>query len=158
MLASLKDRRTNLTKALEAVSKFRAGEFDSALDSFVELNINPAKVISLYPESISGRLSVPRDQWTQMFGGPTSTAPPEVAVSSSSDSSEHGGAVEEATPSGQLAASAAKVGKLKSTLDAFRYSGFKDPETTSIASKKDKPRLGLHIVLLIIRHSSRYRR
>jgi hypothetical protein len=158
MLASLKDRRINLTKALEAVSKFRAGEFDSALDSFVKLNINPAKVISLYPESISGRLSVPRDQWTQMFGGPTPTAPPEVAVSSSSDSSEHGGAVEETTPLGQLAASATKVGKLKSTLDAFRSSAFKDPETTSIASKKDKPRLGPHIVLLIMRHSSKFRR
>ncbi|KAH9998803.1 hypothetical protein BJV74DRAFT_883060 [Russula compacta] len=141
-LLSDKDKRTSLSKALDAVSQFRAGEFDRALDSFVKLNINPAKVVSLYPESISGRLSVPRDQWIQMFGGPTPAAPREAVSSSSSSSSEHGGDVEEPTLSGQIVASTvAKMSKLKSPLDAIRPSGFKDSETASITSKKDKPRI-----------------
>jgi len=133
------------------VSQFRAGDFDHALDLFVKVNINPAKVISLYPEAISGRLSVSRDQWIPMFGGPTPEAPQEeVSSPSSSRSSERGGDgdVEEpaATTSGQkMTATVAKVVKLKGTLDSIRPSGVKDPETASILSKKDKPRKGLCI-------------
>ena len=146
MLASLKDRRTGLTKALDAVSQFRAGEFDRALDLFVELNVNPAKVISLYPESISGRLSVPREQWIQMFGGPTPKAPREAISSSSSSSSEHGGDTEEPALSGQTVAFTGKVGKLKTPHDGIRPSGLKDSDTASITSKKLKPRKGPYIV------------
>jgi Vam6/Vps39-like protein vacuolar protein sorting-associated protein 39 len=147
MLASLKDKRTSLTKALDAVSRFRAGEFDRALELFVKLNINPAKVISLYPESISGRLSVPHDQWIQMFGGPTPKAAREAISSSSSSSSERGGDVEE--PAGQTVGSTGKVGKPKNPLEEIRASGFKDSDTASITStgKKEKPRKGPHIVV-----------
>jgi hypothetical protein len=147
MLVSLKDKRTNLTKALDAVSQFRAGEFDRALDLFVKLNINPAKVISLYPESISGRLSVPRDQWIQMFGGPTPKAAREAISSSSSSSSEHGGDVEELA--GQTVGSTGKVGKPKNPLEEIRASSLKDSDTASITStgKKAKPRKGPHIVV-----------
>jgi hypothetical protein len=159
MLASLKDRRISLTKALDAVSQFRAGEFDGALDSFVKLNINPAKVISLYPESISGRLSVPRNQWTQMFGGPTPKAPRETTTSSSSSSSEHGGDVEEPVPPGHIAASTGKVGKLKNPFDGIWPAGFKDSDTASITSKKkEKPRKGPHIVVSATFYLSRLRR
>ncbi|KAF8486196.1 hypothetical protein DFH94DRAFT_623079 [Russula ochroleuca] len=133
-----KDRRTSLTKALDAVSQFRTGEFDPALDLFVTLNINPAKVISLYPQSISGRLSVPHEQWIQMFGGPTPKAPRE-ATSSSSSSSEHGGDIEEPALSGQTVALAGKVGKLKTPHDGIPP-GLKDSDTASITSKKVKPR------------------
>lgn len=147
MLASLKDKRSSLTKALNAVSRFRAGEFDRALELFVKLNINPAKVISLYPESISGRLSVPRGQWIKMFGGPTPKAAREAISSSSSSSSEHGGDVEE--PAGQAVGSTGKVGKPKNPLEEIRASGFKDSDTASIIStgKKEKPRKGSHIVI-----------
>jgi Vam6/Vps39-like protein vacuolar protein sorting-associated protein 39 len=133
-----------LIKALDAVSQFRAGEFDRALDLFVELNINPTNVISLYPETISGRLSVPREQWIQMFGGPEPKPAQEATSSSSSSSSEHGGDIEEPGPSGQALAPAGGglVSKLKNPLDAIRPSGPKDPETVSIGSKKDKPRIG----------------
>ena len=146
-LAFLKDKRTSLTKALDAVSRFRAGEFDRALELFVKLNINPAKVISLYPESISGRLSVPRDQWIQMFGGPTPKVAREAISSSSSSSSEHGGDVEE--PARQTVGSTGKVGKPKNPLEEIRASGFKDSDTASITStgKKEKPRKGPHIIV-----------
>lgn len=146
MLATLKDKRTSLTKALDAVSQFRAGEFDRALGLFVKLNINPAKVVSLYPESISGRLSVPRDQWIQMFGGPTPKAAREAISSSSSSSSEHGGDVEE--QAGQTVGSTGKIGKPKNPLEIRAY-GFKDSDTASITStgKKEKPRKGSHLVV-----------
>ena len=147
MLAFLKDKRTSLTKALDAISQFRAGEFDTALDLFVKLNINPAKVISLYPDSISGRLSVPRDQWIQMFGGPTPKVQREAISSSSSSSSEHGGDIEEPLRSGQTVASPGKAGKSKNLFKGIRVSDFKDSDTASITSKKEKPRKGTHIVV-----------
>jgi hypothetical protein len=159
ILASLKDRRTSLAKALDAVSQFRSGEYDGALDSFVKLNINPAKVISLYPESISGRLSVPRGQWIQMLGGPTPKTTREDVSSPSSSSSEHGGDVEEPVSSGHVVASTiAKVSKLKNPPDVVRPSGVKDPETASLMSKKGKPRRGPHINIHMTCFSSRCRR
>ena len=126
------------------MSQFRAGEYDHALDLFVELNINPAKVISLYPETVSGRLSVPRERWIQLFGGPATKAVKEASSSSaSSNSSEHGGNVDEPILSGQPVASTVGVlSKLKNPLDAIRPSGSKDPETASIVSKRDRPRTG----------------
>jgi len=158
MLASLKDRRTSLTKALDSVSQFCTGDFDRALDLFVQLNINPAKVVSLYPESISGRLSVPRDQWIQMFGGPPPKASREATSSSpSSSSSEHGGNVEEPAQSGQIVAPTGKAGKLKNPLDGIWPSGFKDSDTASM-SKKEKPRKGSHVVVPITYYLSRLHR
>lgn len=41
------------------------------MDQFIELNINPAKVVALYDENVSGRLHVERSEWVQLFGGPT---------------------------------------------------------------------------------------
>jgi hypothetical protein len=127
------------------VSQFQAGEYDRALDLFVELNINPAKVISLYPEAVSGRLSVPQGQWIQLFGGPATKVVKEASSSSSasSNASEHGGNVDEPILSGQPVSSTASVlSKLKNPLDAIRPSGSKDPETASIVSKRDRPRTG----------------
>ncbi|KAN0132921.1 hypothetical protein V8E53_009286 [Lactarius tabidus] len=138
-----KERRTTLVKSLDAVSQFQAGEYDRALDLFVELNINPAKVISLYPEAVSGRLSVPQGQWIQLFGGPATKVVKEASSSSSasSNASEHGGNVDEPILSGQPVSSTASVlSKLKNPLDAIRPSGSKDPETASIVSKRDRPR------------------
>jgi hypothetical protein len=38
---------------------------------FIQLDITPAKVISLYPaDTVSGPLHVPQDGWIQAFGGP----------------------------------------------------------------------------------------
>ncbi|OJA17786.1 hypothetical protein AZE42_06585, partial [Rhizopogon vesiculosus] len=52
-----KDQRRTHVRALRAVSQFRLGKFDAAIDSFLELDLNPAKVLALYPERVSGRLS-----------------------------------------------------------------------------------------------------
>jgi len=32
--------------------------------------MNPAKVVALYPPSVSGRLFVPSEEWIPLFGGP----------------------------------------------------------------------------------------
>ncbi|KAG0694684.1 vacuolar sorting protein 39 domain 1-domain-containing protein [Suillus ampliporus] len=65
-----KDQRRTHIRALHAVSQFRLGKFDDAINSFIELDLNPAKVVALYPERIAGRLSVPPDDWIPLFGGP----------------------------------------------------------------------------------------
>jgi Vam6/Vps39-like protein vacuolar protein sorting-associated protein 39 len=63
-------RRTRI-RALNAVAQFRAAKFDAAIDTFIELDFNPAKVVALYPESVAGRLSVPREGWISLYGGPS---------------------------------------------------------------------------------------
>ncbi|KAJ4480006.1 hypothetical protein J3R30DRAFT_3467312 [Lentinula aciculospora] len=63
------DRRVQI-RALNAISEFQAGHFDNAIDTFTELNVNPAKVVALYPESISGRLSISPEKWIELYGGP----------------------------------------------------------------------------------------
>ncbi|KAF7316900.1 Rab guanyl-nucleotide exchange factor [Mycena chlorophos] len=65
-----KDQRIKLVRGLNAVAQFRAAQFDTAIDTFIALDINPAKVVALYPESVAGRLSVAQDQWITLFGGP----------------------------------------------------------------------------------------
>ncbi|KAG2140140.1 hypothetical protein DEU56DRAFT_798886 [Suillus clintonianus] len=65
-----KDQRRTHIRALHAVSQFRLGKFDDAINSFIELDLNPAKVVALFPERIAGRLSVSPDDWIPLFGGP----------------------------------------------------------------------------------------
>ncbi|KAF8813359.1 hypothetical protein BYT27DRAFT_7180846 [Phlegmacium glaucopus] len=66
-----KDQRRTQIRALNAVAQFRAGKFDAAIDTFIELDFNPAKVVALYSESVAGRLSVPQEGWIPLYGGPS---------------------------------------------------------------------------------------
>ena len=59
IVSAVQDQRTRI-RALDA-AQFRAAKFDAALDTFIELDFNPAKVVALYPESVAGRLSVPQE-------------------------------------------------------------------------------------------------
>ncbi|KAF7327882.1 Rab guanyl-nucleotide exchange factor [Mycena kentingensis (nom. inval.)] len=65
-----KDKRVKLARGLNAVAQFRSAQFDTAIDTLIALNINPAKVVALYPESVAGRLSVSQDQWIALYDGP----------------------------------------------------------------------------------------
>lgn len=67
-------RRTRILSLL-AVSEFQSGNFDSALDRFQALESNPAKVVALYPETVSGRLHVESSRWISLFGGPEKKRP-----------------------------------------------------------------------------------
>ena len=62
--------KRTLTLALNAVSQFRSGKYDDAINTFLDLDINPAKVIALYPEKVAGRLAVKQIDWVALFGGP----------------------------------------------------------------------------------------
>jgi len=48
---------------------FSRGQYDEAVNIFLELETNPAKVVALYPEAVSGRLYVPGNEWISLFGG-----------------------------------------------------------------------------------------
>ena len=52
------------------MSQFRVGNFDDAINTFIELDFNPAKVVALYPDNVAGRLSVSQDKWISLYGGP----------------------------------------------------------------------------------------
>ena len=48
---------------------FAQGEYDAAINVFIDLDINPAKVVALYPQEIAGRLAVPESGWIELHGG-----------------------------------------------------------------------------------------
>jgi len=58
-------------RKLGAVAAFSKEKWEPAVEEFIELDITPAKVISLYPaDTVSGPLHVAQDGWIQAFGGP----------------------------------------------------------------------------------------
>ncbi|KIJ98466.1 hypothetical protein K443DRAFT_9137 [Laccaria amethystina LaAM-08-1] len=70
-----KGQRRIKIRALNAVAQFRDSKFDAAIDTFMELDFNPAKVVALYPDAVAGRLSVPQNGWIPLYGGPTPIDP-----------------------------------------------------------------------------------
>jgi hypothetical protein len=60
---------------------FSASQFDGAVNTFIELDVNPAKVVALYPETIAGRLSVLGMKWIPLFGGPAKADDTELTLS-----------------------------------------------------------------------------
>lgn len=118
-----------------AVSQFKLGDYDSAIDTFIELDINPAKVVALFPESISGRLYIPQDRWISLFGGPE---PVHVdgghgQPSTEEDAGNH-------APERQSVPIGSVRGRLMTSLDAIMPSGTRDDDTASLAGTiKEKP-------------------
>ncbi|KAI0073891.1 hypothetical protein K474DRAFT_1626886 [Panus rudis PR-1116 ss-1] len=148
-----KDKRYHLIRALNAVSQFRAGNFREAINTFIALNVNPAKVVALYPENISGRLHVPQDEWIPLFGGPRK------AVRSQRDESLH---LQESTsiqaksqeesqdqptqlqqtsspPQRPPSPQGSIRGVLKSGLESIMNTARKEDDTSSIRSKRKEP-------------------
>ncbi|SNX83782.1 related to Vam6/Vps39-like protein involved in vacuolar morphogenesis [Melanopsichium pennsylvanicum] len=66
-----KDERRAHVQGLFAVSLFADQRFDEAIEMFMELDTNPAKVIALYPSNVAGELSRGREEWFPIFGGKT---------------------------------------------------------------------------------------
>ncbi|EIN04044.1 hypothetical protein PUNSTDRAFT_93504 [Punctularia strigosozonata HHB-11173 SS5] len=138
-----KSSRISLIRGLNAVSKFAAGEYDVAMDTFIELDINPAKVVALYPEPVAGRLSVPQDAWIHLFGGPqvsdnVSATEPKEDKHDGSNASQS----DSVSPSRVMSpvGSISNIrDKLKTGLDAIRPSFAKDDDTASISGKRKAP-------------------
>lgn len=126
------------------MSQFKSAQFPGAINAFIELNINPAKVVALYPESIAGRLAVSEDDWIVLFGGPAKASPASETASTHDDSGgsktveDEPGQAEPAYPARPPSPHGSVRGLLKTGLDSLRASGKKedDLETASVKAKK----------------------
>ena len=119
---------------------FRSKKFDDAINIFIELDINPAKVVALYPQEIAGRLSVPQKGWIPLFGGPP---PPAESTGSSKETSRERPATDLLD---MLATSTSGTirGRLKGLGALMPSTSGKDDDAISISSKK---KFGIHGLL-----------
>ncbi|KAJ7086162.1 hypothetical protein B0H15DRAFT_987519 [Mycena belliarum] len=138
-----KEQRATRIRGLNAVSQFRSSDFDTAIDTLISLDVNPAKVVALYPEAVAGRLSVPQDSWIPLFGGPVHSAMDDDSTSSTpsltdSPKDDHGSPTAE-TESPALFTSGTIRGRLN-RLGAFLPAALKEDDRGSIKQPKSKPK------------------
>lgn len=71
--------RRHTLRSLDALTKFASHRWDGALDTWIDLDVNPAKIVALYPaDTVSGRLHRDTDEWVELFGGPANGRLPAV--------------------------------------------------------------------------------
>ena len=58
-------RRAHIQACL-GVARFQEGEWDAAIDLFLEVDVNPAKVLAMYPAEVSGALARPPAEWMDL--------------------------------------------------------------------------------------------
>ncbi|KAF8311952.1 hypothetical protein DL93DRAFT_2060501 [Clavulina sp. PMI_390] len=133
--ASLEDkpRRYAFIRSLYAMDLFAKGSYDEAINIFLELNVNPAKVVALYPEVVSGRLFVPREDWIPLFGGPernpaNGETPGSVTVTTTG-----------ATQEGSRNEPEAEEGGLVAAESTVSMSGASGDDRASLASTRPQP-------------------
>lgn len=86
-----RDERKFTLRRLQALANFASQKWDEALDEFIALDINPAQVVALYPEStLSGSLHEPYDNWITLFGGPEGGRMLPTAEAEKTKEKEHG--------------------------------------------------------------------
>lgn len=161
------DQRFTKIRALNAVSQFQASKFDAAIDTFNELDVNPAKVVALYPESVAGRLSTPHESWISLFGGPKPVTDDSSSLSSSDTDKEkdklsQGKSATDLIDSLASGASGSIRDRLRTGLGVFMPAGHKDDDGASIISSQKMAPTGCHdrsssSVLVSDFYSSRYR-
>ena len=121
---------------------FKDGKYDEAIDIFIELDTNPALVVSLYPESIAGRLSTLEKDWITLFGGPKEDIPAiqesisleEAKVTEEPQKSEGGD--QPTSTSTSTAPPSGATPTLRGYLPQLMRSAAKDDDTASIASRR----------------------
>ncbi|KAJ7116484.1 hypothetical protein C8R44DRAFT_209802 [Mycena epipterygia] len=147
-----KEQRATRIRGLNAVSQFRASQFDTAIDTLIALDVNPAKVVALYPEVVAGRLSVPQDSWIPLFGGPMTVIDDDSTSSTPSlhdspkdgtDAPNHERATTEALEHLVASTSGTIRGRFKTGLGAFLPSALKDDDRTP-KRRKSKPKQTVH--------------
>lgn len=129
-------------QALLAVAHFRCGQYADAINAFLELNINPAKVVALYPDTVSGRLSAPEEEWIHLYGGPVPEVP--TSTSSNGDPEEtkapdtESGQSDQSQPARPPSPQGSVRGLLRSGLDSLKLAAKKDDEleTASMRTKR----------------------
>lgn len=128
------------------MSEYRVGHFKEAINAFIDLNINPAKVVALYPESIAGRLSVPQEEWIPLFGGPRealepiSGSSPQVASNKTLTGAETSDSSQPPPRPPSPVASVRDI--IKTGLESIVSAVKNDDETASIRSKRKEPPKG----------------
>jgi hypothetical protein len=131
---------------LYAVSSFKDMKYDEAIDIFIELDTNPARVVSLYPESIAGRLSTPEKDWIVLFGGPKEEVPviqepePSEDVKTTEEPQNAEGGDQLTSTSVSAAPASGAAASLKGYLPNLIRSAAKDDDTASIASRRSMRR------------------
>lgn len=75
-------------QGLHAVALFAQGDYDDAINLFIELDVNPAKIVALYPEQVSGRLAVSEARWIELFDGPRTKGDPAATLQNDKDIGE----------------------------------------------------------------------
>ncbi|KAH7925859.1 hypothetical protein BV22DRAFT_1064252 [Leucogyrophana mollusca] len=135
-----KEQRQIRIRALNAVAQFRLGKFDDAINTFLELDLNPAKVVALYPERVAGRLAVSPDEWIPLFGGPVNPKAEDTMSTKSSETSK-----EDKEGSGEKLADALERspsptgsvrGRMKTSFGSLLPSASKDDDTVSLSGRK----------------------
>lgn len=53
---------------LVGILAFAQGDYEAAMDEFLQVDLNPAWALALYPPSIAGPLAQPRAEWLRHFG------------------------------------------------------------------------------------------
>ncbi|KAF9472733.1 hypothetical protein BDN70DRAFT_886627 [Pholiota conissans] len=138
-----KDQRRIRIRALNAVSQFRANQFDDAIDTFIDLDFNPAKVVALYPESVAGRLSVPQESWIPLYGGPAHIEDDRASSKSSSHDHDRVSVHERTTEVlDSITGTGSVGGRLRRAgLGMFMPGGPREDDTASVIARR---RGGLH--------------
>lgn len=138
-LPDLNARRAKI-RGLNAVAHFKAAKYDAAIDALTELDVNPAKVVALYPESVAGRLSITEDRWIPLFGGPEKKQKEgeeeEVTKAGSPGAAKRGSLQEKdlAEQLGSLSTSGSIRGKFKTGLGSLITGGSHSPKDDDAAS------------------------
>ncbi|KAF9647158.1 hypothetical protein BDM02DRAFT_3170498 [Thelephora ganbajun] len=143
-VVSDKVQRRALVRSLYGVSLFKNGKYDEAIDIFIELDINPSKVVSLYPESIAGRLSTPEEDWVVLFGGPKEEIPvlqepkPSEGVTATEEpqKAEGGDQPDSTSTSTSTAPAPGATPSLRGYLPNLIRSSVKDDDTASVTSRR----------------------
>ncbi|KAI6108169.1 hypothetical protein F5141DRAFT_100478 [Pisolithus sp. B1] len=134
-LLDKEERRTRI-RALNAVAQFRTGKYDDAINTFLDLDLNPAKVVALYPERVAGRLSVPQDEWIPLFGGPASSTPrPEDSTSANSSDASKEGSKEKLIERSPSPAGSIRV-RSKTVFASLLPSAAKDDDVVSLSGRR----------------------
>lgn len=122
-------------RTLHALQLFVKGQYQTAIETFLVFNVNPALIIALYPsETIAGRLHVHRDGWMELFG----------AVEGARLEAESLGAVDHGAEEGGARALLKSITHLgiskKPSVDTLSQAVGKEDDKASIrSSDTDKP-------------------
>lgn len=133
--------KRTLILALNAVSQFRSGKYDNAINAFLDLDVNPAKVVALYPDKVAGRLAVKQDEWIALFGGPVAQSKEHsaggVAEDAWSTKSSEGGTKDSAAGKDKLPVTISRSPSPTGSLRARTKTSFSALLPAAAASKED---------------------